>query len=47
MRKLQTDGIFTSDEVGLLEEDGYDPLKDDDEKIDIESFSDEEEVDQY
>jgi len=47
MRKLQNDGIST-DEEGILEED-YDSLRGgaDDEKLDIESFSDEEEADQY
>jgi|GEM_PF-2524738 len=48
MRKLKNDGIFPSDETGL-EDDGYDSLKDgvEDDKIDLGSFSDDEEADQY
>lgn len=47
MRKLQNDGITTGEE-GFLDEE-FDPIKEGvgDDKLDIESFSDEDEDNQY
>ncbi|MFA5870536.1 MAG: hypothetical protein WC842_01435 [Candidatus Paceibacterota bacterium] len=49
MRKLHNDGISTGEE-GLLEDEIFDPSSKDgveDDKLDISSFSDDEEIDQY
>jgi len=47
MRKLQNDGITTGEE-GFLDEE-FDPIKEEigDDKLDIESFSEEDEDNQY